>query len=177
MSDSYTFEKKKRLVDRIKKLTSKTDWMNVKKIITENNPELDCMKNSNGYFMQFKNLSDKTYIELTKYLDKSEKKKLKELESEVMDTSIVTSDEKSNSNSDDKSKNKKTVSKKLRLTNTESHILNRIKYENELKKNEEEATLSDNNDTEERSHKSTNKKTDDIFVQTGKKKATAKSKK
>jgi hypothetical protein len=176
MSDSYTFEKKKKLIDRIKKLTSKTDWMNVKKIITDNNPELDCMKNSNGYFMQFKNLSEKTYDELTKFLDKAEKKKLKELESEILETSIVTSDEKSNSNSANEAseKNKKNMSKKLRLTNTESHILNRKKYEDELKKNEEEGTTF-SDDVEKKSHKST--KTDDIFLQTGKKKVASKQKK
>lgn len=166
MSDSYTFEKKKKLIDRIKKITLKSDLIKIKKIVTENNPDLDCMKNGNGYFMEFDNLSSKTYLEITKFLDKTEKKKLKELETEIMETSVITSDEKSEGRSE-----KKTVSKKLRLTNTETHILNRIKYENELKKNEEEAS-------EEQVQKNNKKaKTNDIFVKTSVKKTPVKTKK
>ena len=131
MTSAYTFEKKKKILDRINKLTQESDFIQIKKIILENNPELDSMTNHNGLFLQFNYLSTATYIELSKYLDKSDKLKLKKLKNEIMETSEVISDDTFTNNGSDKN-----VSKKLRLTNTESHIINRVKYEKELKKNE-----------------------------------------
>jgi hypothetical protein len=133
MSESFSFETKKKLANRIQKLSSKTDLIQIKKIIVENNPELEFMKNSNGYFTHFHNLSGKTYTILSDFLnekDSREKKKmLKDMESEICDNSELLSEEVS-------ALTEKHVSKKLRLTNTENHILNRAKYEKELKKNE-----------------------------------------
>jgi hypothetical protein len=76
-------------------------------------------------------LNNNTYIELTSYLNKNDKNKLKKLKDEILDTSSIASDEcVSNTNSE------KNMSKKLRFTNTESHIINRVKYEKQLKENE-----------------------------------------
>jgi hypothetical protein len=133
MDTSFSFDKKRKLADRIQKVGSKAELQQIKAIIAENNPELSFMKNSNGYFLQFQNLSDATYIAITKYLDKLDKKKLKDIETDMIDNSEVISDENTALTDDASEKN---VSKKLRLTNTESHILNRVKYEKELKKNE-----------------------------------------
>lgn len=129
-TNTYTFEKKKKLLDRINKLSSRTDFEQIKKIILNKNPELDSMKNQNGLFLQFNYLSNDSYVELASYLDKTDKLKLKKLKEEIMNTSEMMSDEDTFVNSD------KNISKKLRLTNTESHIINRVKYEKELKKNE-----------------------------------------
>jgi hypothetical protein len=133
MSESFSFDKKRRLADRIQKLTDKKDLMQVKKIIVENNPDLPFMKNSNGYFMQFHDLSTESYIKLGEYMDKKdEKKRIKDIESDLIESSELLSEV--NEITNDASDNN--ISKKLRLTNTESHILNRVRYEKELKKNE-----------------------------------------
>ena len=159
MGDSFTFEKKRKLSERIEKLTTKKELQCIKNIIEEKNPDLSLVKNNNGYFMQFQNLSDSTYTELTKFLDKLDKKKQKEIESEILENSEALSEE-INGLTDDASE--KNMSKKLRLTNTESHILNRVKYEKELKKNE---TNSDEEMTYFNSEtKSETKKKDEIFV-------------
>ena len=131
MTNTYTFDKKKKLLDRINKLSSRADFEQIKKIILEKNPELDSMKNQNGLFLQFNYLSDDTYLELAGYLDKSDKIKLKKLKNEIMQTSEAFSDDTTTNCGSEKN-----MSKKLRLTNTESHIINRVKYEKELKKNE-----------------------------------------
>lgn len=177
MDNAYTFEKKKKLVDRIHKLSSRSEFEQVKKIILEKNPELDSMKNQNGLFLQFNYLTNDTYVEISSFLDKNDKLKLKRLKEEVMDTSEIVSDEETftNNNSD------KNMSKKLRLTNTESHIINRVKYEKELKKNE---TLADVDELHiydpETSHKKQTKKSEtksDIFVAINEEQDKKKSKK
>lgn len=131
MSEGFSFEKKKKLATGIQKLSSKADLVQIKKIIVENNPELAFMKNSNGYFMQFQNLSNETYIKLSDFMNEKDmqkkKKMLKEIESEILSDEINTLTD----NVSDKN-----MLKKLRLTNTENHILNRAKYEKELMKNE-----------------------------------------
>ena len=172
MSESFSFEKKKKLATKIQKLSSRADLVQIKKIIVDNNPELAFMKNSNGYFMQFQNLSDGTYIKLSEFLnekDSQEKKKiLKEMESEICDNSDLLSDDVVALTDNVTDKN---VSKKLRLTNTENHILNRAKYEKELKKNESNSDNDvvvyncDNVKTKNKPKKDTITTTDlDIFI-------------
>ena len=158
MDNIYTFDKKKKLMERINKLTSRSNFEQVKKIIVENNQELESMQNQNGLFLQFNNLKNETYIELTSYLDKMEKANLKRMKDEIMETSEAISDEDTFNGGSEKN-----MSKKLRLTNTESHIINRVKYEKELEKN------NNNTDIEELSvydpETSHNKKPKaDIFV-------------
>jgi hypothetical protein len=130
MDNIYTFDKKKKLMERINKLTSRSSFEQVKKIIVENNQELESMQNQNGLFLQFNNLNNDTYIELTSYLDKLDKANLKRMKDEIMETSEAISDEDTFNGGSEKN-----MSKKLRLTNTESHIINRVKYEKELEKN------------------------------------------
>ena len=137
MSKKYTFEKQEKLYNQLEKLVKKLELREdivqikkIKSIIEENNPSVSKMKNSNGCWLDIENLTDKTYDELTYFVDKHEKRILKEIESELLETTDLSDTEIIS----DESEN---VSKKLRLTNTENHILNRVKYEEELKKNEE----------------------------------------
>lgn len=155
MTENYTLEKKKKLADRIQKLTEKSDLMQIKNLITENNPDISFTKNSNGYFLLFHNLTNDTYLAINKFLDKVEKRKLKIIQSEL-DTELVDSDTITDDHSD------RNVSKKLRLTNTENHLLNRVKYEKELKKNE-------TNVDENLEHFNINEKSNDIFISNKKK--------
>lgn len=172
MNIDFSFEKKKKLADRIQKLNSKHELQQIKSIITDNNPDLEFMKNSNGYFMQFQNLSLNTYIAISKFLDKMDRKTIKNIESEVFENSEILSEGITHLTDEIQEKN---ISKKLRLTNTESHILNRVKYEKELEKNEMESTEqieyynyekpSFNHSSNDNNSKSENvTKQDDIFV-------------
>ena len=147
-SEEFSFEKKKKLAERISKLSNKSEILKIKSIIEECNPDLIFSKNSSGFLTKFQDLEQSTYEKLTKYVNSIEKKKLKklELESEVLRSEIVSEDIKNVSN--------EKINKKLRLTNTESHILNRAKYEKELIKNEKESKGEFTGDI-----------TDDIFVQ------------
>jgi hypothetical protein len=159
MSEEFSFEKKKKLIDRIGKLTNKSDLAIIKELIMKNNPELEFMKNSNGYFTQFDKLSYKTYHDILLFLDKNDKKKMKMIEKEILETSDYD-------NSMLVETSEKNVKKKLRLTNTENHVLNRAKYEHELRKNE------NNSDDEMQYFNSENikgkeikiKNQDDIFI-------------
>ena len=161
-SESFLFENKRKLADRIQKIVSKKDLIQIKNIIIENNPDLPFMKNGNGYFMQFQNLSHDTYMKLTDFLDSNEKHdeniKIKEMTTEILDSSELISDELTAITDTDET-SECIFSKKLRLTNTESHILNRVKYEKELKKNE----CNSNEDDTYFSYD--NIKTKEIFVQ------------
>lgn len=136
MSDSFTFEKKKRLMGRIQNLKDRTEIMDIKNIIFLHNDEPPHMKNSNGMFFVFDNLSEVTYIELVKYLDKKDKKNLKKMEKEIKQTSELLSDE---LGAMSEKKPDKNVPKSLKLTNAETHLLNRRKYEEQLQTNEDEA--------------------------------------
>jgi predicted transcriptional regulator len=165
MNNNFPFEKKKKLADRIQKLSEKSELQQIKSLIAENNPDLPFMKNSNGYFLQFQNLSEPTYSAISKYLDKLDKKKLQDIESEMVDNSEILSDE-INALTDEISE--RNISKKLRLTNTESHILNRVKYEKELKKNEanSDEPLEYYNYDKPTSHEPTlSKQSEEIFVE------------
>ena len=150
MSEEFSFDKKKKLVDRIGKLTNKNDLIIIKEIITKNNPTSEFMKNSNGYFTQFNNLITKTYHDITVFLDKIDKKKMKKeiYDTDIFEKTIVLETSENN------------LKKKLRLTNTENHVLNRAKYENELKKNENNS----DNAIEYFNSEVKPKKQEDIFV-------------
>lgn len=133
--DKYTFEQKKSIVGRINKLEKNSrELIHIKDIITKNNTNAKFMKNNNGYFFQFHNLSFQTYKQIEEFLDKTDKKKQKAHFKKLNSMSENISDPLTD-----------TITKKLRLTNAENHILNRIKYENELKKNE---TGTSNDDLE-----------------------------
>lgn len=168
MNKKYTFEKKEKLFKRINKLvekfSSKNDTVQIKKIktiIDQKNPSLETMTNNYGFFLNFEDLTDETYDELTKFVSKHEKKILKEKESEMFETSDNHTEEETVTDQ----YSEQNLSKKLRLTNTENHILNRVKYEEELRKNEE---CSKEGKTPEK--KKTKKKTDpeNIFLKADK---------
>lgn len=140
MSNTYPTDKKRRLVDRIHNVKSKEHLKTIKGIIVSTNPELSFMKNNNGLFAEFQSLNTQTYLELEKFLNKLDKAKQKREESEMDALEIMSSDMPSTMT--DEMPKKQEYSKKLRLTNTETHLLNRARYEKEIKKNEN----SDNDD-------------------------------
>ena len=158
MATTYTVEQKKRLVGRINNIKKHDDLKKIKDIIISSEPSIDYTKNSNGFLFQFSSLRNNTYVNIEKFLNKIENKNIdsdtptnntNNTNSTNLESSYRTEKTKSSDNSSEtemSKSNNKPISKKLRLTNTENHILNRAKYEKELKKNEREAlNMSDDN--------------------------------
>lgn len=129
----FTHEKKIRLRDKIEKMTkNKEDLINIKNILKLHNPELCMTKNSNGYIIDMSNLTLQTYVEINKFINKIENKKNNDSVTESESESVVNNAK--NTRSDENVDN--TARGKLKCSNSEAHILNRINYEKDLKKNQ-----------------------------------------
>jgi hypothetical protein len=122
--EKFPIEKMKIIIEKIGLIKDEVILRKIKDVITLNNPNLEITKNSNGIFLRFQHLKYNTYIELEKLLNRLERKKVKTICSETSPSS----------SSENKSSSKQ--QKKLRLTNVENHIINRAKYEKQLRKNE-----------------------------------------
>jgi hypothetical protein len=126
-----SIEQKKKLQQRIERMKSQKDRDNLKtlmNIIHENNPELSVTNNKNGIFIKFDNLAEKTYTDIINWLEQIDTNN--KITSEHSDDIKLTPE--------NNIKNKKnTVSKKLKLTNAEMQVINKIKYHKILKENEE----------------------------------------
>jgi len=134
MSKQFTIEMKKSLANRIGNIKNKQDLKAVKKIITDNNPDLEKTENSNGMFLRFQTLSGETYEKIKKFIDVRDKQeKLKEIRSEINDSATLSEEIKFLTETSD-NKNS-SLSKKYRLTNEETNLMNRIKYEKNLEEN------------------------------------------
>jgi hypothetical protein len=97
-------------------------------------------KNNNGYFLpDFESYSSDTYIELTKYLDKID-------QHEKSDNNDIKSDIYYSEKTDDRSES---GIKKLKYTNSETHILNKIQYERDLKNHQNDNKNQNDEDDDE----------------------------
>lgn len=151
MSKVFDTEMKKSLANRIQNIKHKGDIKEIKKLIVENNPQLDATENTNGLFLRFQKLSSETYPKIKKFLDTRDKQeKLKAIQSDMLDSEALSEEIKFLTET---SENKTTLSKKYRLTNEETNLINRIKYEKNI---EENAKTEENKET-------------DIFLHTSKK--------
>jgi hypothetical protein len=121
---SFSYEKKVRLRDRIERLVkNKKDIISVIELLTQYNPMIHITKNKNGSLVDISELEDITYVELDKLMDdilcgnkKNDNKKCDLIDDnmEHETTDAITQ-------------------KRLKYTNSENHILNRVKYEKALK--------------------------------------------
>jgi hypothetical protein len=135
----YSTQKKKKLADKINSIETleiskekKIEYYKqIKKIITKNN-SVDFVKKSNCFLANFEDFSTNTYVQLNKFFNAVDKEiqNYQDLDNKKFNSQIDMTQ------SSDNFKKYKAVSKKLRLTNTETHLLNRAKYEKELIKNE-----------------------------------------
>ncbi len=135
----FSYERKVKLRDKIQKLVkSKEELVQIKTLLKTHNPKLPMTKNKNGYFIDILDLEPITYVEITKFLDKLDKKR-----SELEEKSSL-SDTSKNTKTDDYTFEKtdefvdQITQKKLKYKNSENHILNRVKYEKALKAHQEE---------------------------------------
>ena len=121
---SYSYEKKKRLADKISKIKKKDDMVKILEIIYENNKNIT--ENQNGLFMLFHNLDDSTYHKLDAYLRSISKKR--------GSTGSITSDsisEKKEYKSyiDDEFENNR-LNPSLKYSNKEKNLIKRNRYDN-----------------------------------------------
>lgn len=131
MSKVFDTEMKKSLANRIQNIKNKNDIKEIKKLILENNPELDSTTNTNGLFLRFQKLTSETYPKIKKFLDVRDKQeKLKEIQSELLDSEALSEEIKFLTETSDTK-----MSKKYRLTNEETNLLNRMKYEKNIEEN------------------------------------------
>ena len=131
MSAKYSHTKKKKLAEKLEKLTNKKDLKIVKQIININNPNMDVLKKSSCVLMYFHNLTDKTYVELDDYITKKLLKEcakkvqhMNELESAMSDDLHDVSS--ANSGNEQEKKNK------YKYSNKEKNLIRRKKYEKAL---------------------------------------------
>ena len=147
----FTFAKKKKILERIHRLTDVAELKTIKSIIEKYNSNV-FTKNNNGYHSKFDSYVNETYIDLLNYLNKLEKKKLKQMKSseEEYDMSNITITPINTK-----------YEKKYKLTNTENLVINRARYDQALRKNnnnsDEDITLynSENIDKINKSDKKT----------------------
>lgn len=133
MSCTFSIETKKSLANRIQKINDKKSLTTIKKIITDNNPELDEMKNSNGIFLKFNNLSNVTYKKIKTFLDSYEKQKKKnEIRNKLRESELLSEEINFITETSDNNTNNL---RKYKLTNEETNLINRIKYEKTLEEN------------------------------------------
>jgi len=85
-----SYEQKERLINLIKGLQRKKDFVEILRIIKENNPDLEITENDNGVMLFFDNLTDKTYELLKDYIKEANEKRKNETFSE---TPIITESE------------------------------------------------------------------------------------
>ena len=86
MSKTYTFEYKKKLKDRIEKITEKKILEKIRDIIFKQNPDINVSQNSSGMLLFFHNLTDNTYNKLELFLNKLDNDKLKVITASYTDT-------------------------------------------------------------------------------------------
>ena len=123
MSKKYSKYEKKNLVDKIQRIQNKSVHKDIKKIIIKHNPDIVTTKNSNGLFIHFNELEEKTYVAIRKYLTEYDKNSVKISDEIVSSSSDEDSDE-------EESDNYVPTKKKLKLTNVEQHLINQRKYKN-----------------------------------------------
>ena len=86
MSKIYTFEFKKKLKDRIEKITDKKTLEKIRDIIFKYNPKVNVSQNSSGMLLFFHNLNEFTYNRLDYFLNKLDNDKIKVLTASYTDT-------------------------------------------------------------------------------------------
>ena len=86
MNKTYTFEYKKKLKDRIEKLTDKKTLEKIRDIIFKYNPKVNVSQNSSGMLLFFHNLNEFTYNRLDYFLNKLDNDKIKVLTASYTDT-------------------------------------------------------------------------------------------
>lgn len=124
---SYPLEKKKRLATKISSMRDRKHLRVIKKIIVEENPDININKNSGGMLMFFENCSYNTYVKLDKYLQKIDDDKFKS--DTNTDTNTDTDNESDYNNNSDTNSDYSKARTRLRYSNREKRLIKRQTYE------------------------------------------------
>jgi len=133
----YPFEKKKLLATKISQMTNKIDLKKIKKIITDNNPNIKSSKNSYGSLMYFHNYTTDTYYLIENIINEIDKETNERINSSLSCFSdiVISSD----ILSDDEPE-----IIKMRYTNKEKRLIKRQKYEDVITKSNNDCNKNSN---------------------------------
>ncbi|AYV83574.1 MAG: hypothetical protein Hyperionvirus8_58 [Hyperionvirus sp.] len=140
-ASEFSFEQKERLARRIQKLKKPKYYLEIEKIITDNNPQLDITENPSGKFMYFQNLTSETYVALEKYVRKILKVRVASL-SEDGGVLKLSSPALSSENAEDPFLSNSTGNGKLKYSNKERNLIKRKMYDEEINKEQSEASTN-----------------------------------
>ena len=124
METTYSYEKKKRLAERISKLKRKEDMVKIFEIIYQDNKNIT--ENQNGLFMFFHTLNDSTYHKIDLFLRSSVNKKTP--------TNTASESEKKEYSSYAKNEfpDQEKLNPKLKYSNREKNLIKRQRYDEHL---------------------------------------------
>lgn len=124
MNNVFTYDKKRKLADKISKLKKKEDIMKIFEIIYEYDQNIT--ENQNGLFMIFNNLSDSAYNKIDLYLKSITKKQSNHMSDHASDKKEFISYVKNEFPDQDQ------FNPKLKYSNKEKNIIKRQRYEKML---------------------------------------------
>lgn len=126
MEATYSYEKKKRLAERISKLKKKEDMVKIFEIIYQDDKNVS--ENQNGLFLFFHTLNDSTYHKIDLYLRSTTKKK-----SPTDSTSEQQSDKTEYSSYvKNEFPDQENLNPKLKYSNREKNLIKRQRYDDHL---------------------------------------------
>jgi hypothetical protein len=122
LNEKYSFEFKKKLKERIEKLSEREYIEKIKQIIFKHNPSLSYTQNSSGVLLFFHNLTDETYSKLDSYLKKMDTEKVKKITMTMTDEELI------------EPQLKESISQNnIRLSSLEKNIIKKKDYYEKLK--------------------------------------------
>ena len=159
----YSFEKKKKLANRIQKActSNKIITKKIKEIIFHENPDIEHQKTNQGYLMYFQNLTNSTYHKIDKFLNKLDQEKQRRISSQ--NNSSVNPDQFGTTSiilSSDDPDNYDVTRTRLRYSNCERKIIKKRDFDSSNITNEESG--NDNDDTRNNSKINNPKNADDL---------------
>lgn len=87
---TISFEIKKKLKERIEKISDKKELEKIRDIIFRCNPDISVSQNSSGMLLFFHNLTDITYTKITHFLNKLDASKIKSITQSSTEDDIDT---------------------------------------------------------------------------------------
>lgn len=121
MNNTFTYEKKKKLAEKISKLKRKEDVVKIFEIIYEQDQSVT--ENQNGLFMIFNNLNDATYHKIDLYLKSITKKQSSPVSENISEKKEFVSYVQNEFPDQDQ------FNPKLKYSNKEKNIIKRQRYE------------------------------------------------
>lgn len=127
----YTYEKKKKLAERISKIKRKQDMVQILNIICEKNNK-KITENQNGVFLLFDKLDDETYQKIDNYLKTIVKKQQPNSDNQTL-LSPTASDKLSENQFVNYTQQDEKFSNDVRYSNREKNIIKRQHFEKKIK--------------------------------------------